>query len=189
MARAGLDQEKVIEAAANVANEIGIEKVTLKMIAEKLGVQTPSLYNHIKNLDDLKKSLMIYGWKQMENALLRSVAGVSGEDALRVMCYTFYDYATSNPGVFNAMLWYNKFQDEETMSATSSLFIILYKIMDSLRISKEDTEHLIRTFRSFLEGYCLLLNNGAFGNPISTKESFQISVEVLLIGIKSLADR
>lgn len=184
MARAGLDKNVIIVKAAELANEVGIENVTLKLIADEFGIQTPSLYNHIKSLEDIKKQVMLYGWKQVENRIILSVVGFSGYDALRVMCYVFYEYATSNPGIFNAMLWYNKYQDEEAKGATKQLFEVLFKIMGTLNISDEVINHLIRTFRGFLEGYALLVNNGAFGNPISVKESFELSVEVMLKGIK-----
>lgn len=105
---------------------------------------------------------------------------------MRAMCYAFYEYATGNPGVFNAMLWYNKFQDEEAQNATKQLFVVLFKVMGTLNLSDETINHLIRTFRGFLEGFALLVNNGAFGNPISIRESFELSVEVLLNGIKGL---
>jgi len=186
MARAGLDKNLVIERAASLANETGLENITLKLIADEFNVQTPSLYNHIKSLEDLKKGLMLYGWKQLEEKLLLAVVGVSGYDAIRAMCYAFYEYATENPGVFNAMLWYNKFQDEETLNATKRLFTVLFKIMGTLSISDETINHLIRTFRGFLEGYALLVNNGAFGNPISIRESFDLSVEVLMAGVRCL---
>ena len=189
MARVGLDKNLIVERAAGLANERGLDNITLKVIADEFGVQTPSLYNHINSLDDLKKSLMLYGWKQLEAKLLLAVVGVSGYEALRAMCYAFYEYATGNPGVFNAMLWYNKFHDEETQNATKQLFGVLFKIMGTLNISDETINHLIRTFRSFLEGYALLVNNGAFGNPVSIKESFDLSVEILLTGIKNLVGR
>lgn len=188
MARAGLDKEIIVRRAAQMANEYGLENITLKMIAQECGVQTPSLYNHIKSLEDLKKNLMLYGWKQMESQILHAVCGVSGYEALRAMCYAFYDYATANPGVFNAMLWYNKFQDGESMEATDGLFSVIFKVMEGVHISQEKASHLIRTFRSFLEGFSLLVNNGAFGNPISIKESFDLSVDVLLAGIKLLEE-
>lgn len=188
MARAGLDQNIIVSRAAQMANEIGLENITLKMIAKEFGVQTPSLYNHIKSLEDLRKQLMIYGWKQLEQKILHAVCGVSGYDALREICNTFYEYATANPGVFNAMLWYNKFQDEETQEATGGLFPAIFKVMESMNISQENANHLIRTFRSFLEGFALLVNNGAFGNPISIKESFDLSVDVLLAGVKTLEE-
>ena len=186
MARAGLDKNAIIEKAAELANEVGLENITLKLIADTFGIQTPSLYNHIKSLDDIKKQIMLFGWKQMEKEILLSVVGVSGYDALRVMCYAFYEYATNNPGVFNAMLWYNKYQDEETRDATKQLFEVLFRIMGTLDISDEKINHFIRTFRGFLEGYALLVNNGAFGNPISVRESFELSVEVILNGMKTL---
>ena len=51
---------------------------------------------------------------------------------------------------------------------------------------KENINHIIRTLRSFLEGFSLLINNNAFGNPLSIKESFELSLEIIINGIKSL---
>lgn len=50
----------------------------------------------------------------------------------------------------------------------------------------DNINHIIRTLRSFLEGFSLLVNNNAFGNPISIKESFDLSLEIIMNGIKSL---
>ena len=74
------------------------------------------------------------------------------------------------------------------MEATDGLFSVIFKVMEGVYISQERASHLIRTFRSFLEGFSLLVNNGAFGNPISIKESFDLSVDVLLAGIKLLEE-
>lgn len=186
--RTGLDTNMVIYRAAQIANEVGIENITLKMLADDLGVKAPSLYNHIEGLEDLKIRLMIYGWKQMEQKIMQSVIGVSGYDAIKAGCYSFYEYATENPGVFNAMLWYNKFQNSETMEATSGLFSVLFKVTSSLNISDENCNHIIRTLRGFLEGFSLLVNNKAFGNPVSIEESFELSLNVLIEGIKTLEE-
>lgn len=186
MGKAGLDEGTVIERAAKLANEEGLERVTLKLLAEDLQVKSPSLYNYISGLDDLKEKIMLYGWKQMEHRIVGAVIGVAGYDAVRAACWAFYRYATENPGIFNAMLWYNKFQDEKSMAATERLFEILFRIMEPMHISRKDCNHVIRTFRGFLEGYALLVNNGAFGNPISIEESFELSLNVLIEGMKSL---
>ena len=94
--------------------------------------------------------------------------------------------ATENPGVFNAMLWYNKFENDETNNATKKLFSVVFKVFASLNISQEDSDHLMRTFRSFLEGFALLVNHNAFGNPISINDSFDLSLKVLMAGMKTL---
>ena len=189
MGRIGVDVDKITETAAKIANEAGYENITLKMIADELGIKTPSLYNHIDGLEDVKRLLMIYGWKQMEERMIQSAIGVAGYDAIKAGCYAFYEYATENPGVFNAMLWYNKFQNEDTMEATSGLFVVLFKITFSLNISEENCNHIIRTLRGFLEGFSLLVNNGAFGNPISIAESFELSLNVLIEGMKTLEEK
>ena len=188
MARMGLDKNAVICRAAQLANDVGLENITLKALANDLNVQPPSLYYHIGGLDDLKKELMIYGWLQMEDKILEAVAGISGYDAIEVICRTFVKYATENPGVFNAMLWYNKFENDETNNATQKLFSVVFKVFSSLNISQEHSEHLMRTFRSFLEGFALLVNNNAFGNPISINDSFELSLKVLMAGIKTLEE-
>ena len=186
MARMGLDKSAVISRAAQLANDVGLENITLKALANDLNIQPPSLYSHIRGLEDLKKELMLYGWLQMEDQILEAVAGISGYDAIEAICRTFMRYATTNPGVFNAMLWYNKFENDEANNATQKLFSVVFKVFSSLNISQENSDHLMRTFRSFLEGFALLVNHNAFGNPISINDSFELSLKVLMAGMKTL---
>ena len=122
----------------------------------------------------------------MEEKMLDGAVGVSGYEALKDMCYAFYDYATKNKGIFTAMLWYNKYENEEKENVTKKLFHMLFKVMKPLNISDDNINHIIRTLRSFLEGFSLLVNNHAFGNPISIQESFDLSLEIIMNGIKSL---
>ncbi len=186
MSKNNISDELIVETSAHIANKVGLDNLSLKMVAEELNIKSPSLYNHISSLDDIKEKIMVYGWKQMEESIIDSAVGVSGYDALKNMCNTFYDYATNNKGIFSAMLWYNKYENIEKEHATKRLFDTIFKVMKPLNISDENINHIIRTLRSFLEGFALLVNNNAFGNPISIKESFGLSLEIIINGIKSL---
>ena len=186
MPKNNISDELIITTSARLSNEVGLNNLSLKMIAEELNIKSPSLYNHISSLDDIKEKLMIYGWKQLGEKATESAVGVAGYEALRNMCYAFYDYATNNKGIFTAMLWYNKFESEEKNEATVKLFSLLFRVLQPLNISDNNIEHIIRTLRGFLEGFALLVNNNAFGNPISIKESFDLSLDIILNGIKSL---
>lgn len=188
MSKNNISDELIIETSAIISNKVGLENLSLKMIAEELNIKSPSLYNHISSLDDIKERLMVYGWKKLGEYAIDSAVGVSGYDALRKMCYAFYDYTTNNKGVFQAMLWYNKYKSDEMNNVTAKLFGILHKILEPLNISSDNVEHIIRTLRSFLEGFSLLVNNNAFGNPISIKESFDLSLDIIINGIKSLEE-
>ena len=190
MPRVGLDKDFIVKKAAELANQIGIENISLKLLADNLGVQSPSLYNHIKGIDDLQKEIMLLGWRELEDKVIEAAVCVSGYDALEAICRAFYKYATENKGIFNAMLWYNQFQNDESQKATEKMFSMIYKIFSTLNISKENSNHLIRTFRGFLEGFALLVNHEAFGNPTSSVEkSFDIALQVLLAGAKTFENR
>ena len=181
-----ISEELIIKTAALLANQRGLENVSLKMIAETLNMKSPSLYNHISSLEDIKEKLMIYGWKEMETLMIESAVGVSGYEALKAISYAFFDYATTRQGVFSAMLYYNKYKNEQTQRATTKLFDIVFKIMKPLPMSEDNINHIIRTLRSFLQGYALLVNNHAFGNPLDIKESFDLSLDIIMNGIKTL---
>ena len=185
MPKIKIDKESVIKEAAYIANMIGIENLSLKTLASQLGVKSPSLYNHIDGLDDLKQ-LMLYGWKELEDKIIQSVIGFSGYDAIRVMCYAFHEYAIENQGVFSTMLWYNQFENEQMNEVTSKMFSIFFKITKSLNISQDNCIHLVRMFRSFLEGFALLENHNAFGNTQLIKDSFELSIDILIEGAKKL---
>ena len=189
MARAGLDKNIVVEKAAQLANQIGLDNIQLKTLAESLNIQPPSLYNHIRGLDDLRHELMLYGWRQAEERMLVAAAGAGGYAAWEAICRAFYEYATENPGVFCAMLWYNKYRDEEARKVTERLFAACFQITAALGISEESCNHLIRTFRAFLEGFCLLANNDAFGHALPVEDSFNLSLRILIAGMKELEGR
>ena len=51
--RAPLTRERVLEAAIELADEGGIEGVSMRRLGQELGVEAMSLYNHVANKDDL----------------------------------------------------------------------------------------------------------------------------------------
>lgn len=89
MPKNNISEELIIETSAHISNEIGLDNLSLKIVAEELNIKPPSLYNHISGLDNIKEKLMIYGWKQIENKMIDSAVGVAGYEALKNMCYAF----------------------------------------------------------------------------------------------------
>jgi AcrR family transcriptional regulator len=51
--RAPLTRERVLEAAIRLADESGIEAISMRKVGQELGVEAMSLYNHVSNKDDL----------------------------------------------------------------------------------------------------------------------------------------
>lgn len=56
--RTPLSRQRVIEAALALADEGGVEALTMRKLADQLGVRAMSLYNHVANKDDLLDALV-----------------------------------------------------------------------------------------------------------------------------------
>ena len=48
-----LNRERVVRAAMDLADECGIESITMRELGRRLGVEAASLYNHVAGKDDL----------------------------------------------------------------------------------------------------------------------------------------
>jgi AcrR family transcriptional regulator len=51
--RAPLTRDRVLRAAVDLADETGIDALSMRRLGERLGVEAMSLYNHVANKDDL----------------------------------------------------------------------------------------------------------------------------------------
>lgn len=184
MARIGLDEKKVVKKAAELANQKGMSYVTMKTLAEYLGIKTPSLYNHVQSQDDLYEKIMIYGWMQISDRIMNAANDLHGEDALRTFSQVFFQYAIENKGIFEAMMWYNKYSNPALEKATEKIYTVFFSITNELGIPFDKANHLLRTYRAFLQGFAALVIHDSFGNPISIQESFDISIDVLIEGTR-----
>ncbi len=182
-----ISDELIVAKAAVLANKFGADNLTLKMLASELNIKSPSLYNHVSGLDEIKQRLMIYGWRKVKTMMAEASLGTSGYDALRTMCFTFFEYGVNNKGVFSAMFWYDQYECEEVKSAIKGTYNLLFATMkSSLNMSENDINNAIMTIRSFLEGFVFLNNNGIFDATETLKESFEMSLETIIKGIKTL---
>src|SRR5438270_13831735 len=96
--RVGLDQASVVEAAVKLVDEEGIDQLTLGRLAERLGVRTPSLYNHVAGLPGLKHALMLYCLHDLLDRILHATVGKSRAEATFALANAYRAYASEAPG-------------------------------------------------------------------------------------------
>src|SRR5215204_6317951 len=87
--KAGLDHAAVVQAAAALADTAGIGQLTLADLAARLGVRTPSLYNHVAGLPGLRRDLALLGTRELCARLSRATIGKSGDAAVRALCQAY----------------------------------------------------------------------------------------------------
>ncbi len=186
MSRIGLTKDIILQSAMEIVDKIGAENLTLKVLADKLGVRSPSLYNHFNSLSDLHTALMLYGWKQLEYRVMQAAIGKSKDDAIKSMCAAYLNFTLEHLGLFNIMQSYNQHISQETIAATSGLIETIRQVLSAYNLSEKYEVHTIRVFRSFLQGYVYLVQHDSFGNSVSIRDSFNVGVGILLKGLKEI---
>lgn len=181
-----LDKAIILDVAAKMTDEKGIANITLKSLAEELGVKSPSLYKHIKGLDELHKELMLYSWKLLEKDMMKAAIGKAKDDAIIAMCYAYRNFVKLHGGLFETMQWYNMYKSDEHLQATDELVSILFQVLDGYDLLEEQKVHIVRMLRGFLQGFLSIENHDGFGNSLTIDDTFDFALQILLNGIHNL---
>ncbi|MBF0663094.1 TetR/AcrR family transcriptional regulator, partial [Rhodococcus sp. (in: high G+C Gram-positive bacteria)] len=57
--RRTLTREKVVATALDIVEELGWEQLTMSTLSARLGIVAASLYNHVRNLDDVRSAVQV----------------------------------------------------------------------------------------------------------------------------------
>lgn len=100
--RRRLDLNAVVDEAARLCDEVGIERLSLSALADRLGIRPPSLYNHVKNLDDLYQKMSMRGLREFTLAVEKGLAkGVKGtERPVMAIAKATRKFARAHPTLF-----------------------------------------------------------------------------------------
>src|SRR5436853_450308 len=97
MPRAGLSQDAVVTAALEILDSRGPDGLTLKAVADRAGVMTPSLYKHVHGLPELRRLLTIRVVDEVATRLGTAVMGLAGSDALSAYLTEYRTFASRHP--------------------------------------------------------------------------------------------
>ncbi|MDX6741034.1 TetR/AcrR family transcriptional regulator [Actinocorallia sp. A-T 12471] len=179
MARAGITLPVLTRAAADVADEIGFDRLTVSAVARRLGVKDPSLYAHIGNAHELKVRVALLALDELADKAAEAIAGRSGRDALTAFADAYRDYAHAHPGRYAA----TRFDlDLETALASaaprhSQLTRALLRGYDLPEPAQTDA---IRFLGAAIHGYIALELTGAFSHtPRPTASSWSWTLAAL----------
>jgi AcrR family transcriptional regulator len=91
--RTRLNRERVLRAAVALADDSGIESLSMRRLGQELGVEAMSLYNHVANKDDLLNGItdLILGEIELPDA------GDDWKSALRRHAISAHDVLVSHP--------------------------------------------------------------------------------------------
>ena len=182
--RGGLDHATVVEAAAKLVDEEGVEQLTLGRLAERLGVRTPSLYNHVAGLPGLKHDLALFCSRELLDRLLRATIGKSRAEAIFALANAYRAYARETPGRYAFTVPAPDPGDQVLAAVAQQLVDVGRAVLAPYSLSEEEAIHAIRSLRSIVHGFISLEVAGGFGMPVDLDASFQWHVNLFVAGLE-----
>jgi AcrR family transcriptional regulator len=145
-ARLPLSRERVLEAAISLADEGGIESLTMRKLAQELGVEAMTLYYYVANKDEILGGIvdLVVGEIQLPSP------GADWKPAIRKTALSAYDVLLRHPWAASLVL------SGPTMSQARVRY--MNSILGSLRhggFSAELTDHAYHALDSHIMGFAL----------------------------------
>ncbi|TFD06356.1 TetR/AcrR family transcriptional regulator [Cryobacterium sandaracinum] len=163
MARIGLTTQRVTFAAADLADEIGFEGVTVSAVARLLGVRDASLYSHIKNVRDLRTRVAVLSLAELADRVAAALAGRAGKDALVAFANAYRAYSKEHPGRYAA----TRLELDPEVAAASAAgrhASMTRAILRGYALEEPDQTDAVRLLHSVFHGYVSLERSGGFQN-------------------------
>lgn len=188
MARAGLDPTAVVSGAAQLADEIGLANLTMGLVAQRLGVRTPSLYKHVDGLADLNHRIATLALTELGDALRDALQGRVGKDALRAAAWTLRTFALERPGRYATTVRLDaQGPDDPVAVAGARVLESLATVPTGYGVPPDETVHALRMLRSLLHGFAVLEAAGGFEMDTDVDGSFEWLVDFTDRGLRQLS--
>jgi AcrR family transcriptional regulator len=182
VARAGLTPDKVAAAGAELADELGFERVTITEVARRLGVQVASLYSHVQGSDDLRTRIALLGLRELADRGDEALAGRAGRDALVALANVYRDYATTHPGRYDAARLPLS-PDVAAASAGPRHARMIRATLRGYDLAEPYETHAVRLVGSLVHGFVSLERSSGFAH---SEPSSQESWTTLLASLDTL---
>lgn len=185
MPRSGLSQDRVVLEAERIADEVGLPKLTLAALAERLGVRQPSLYKHIDGMDALQRSIAVRAKVELADVLGRAAVGKSRDAAVRAVCLAYRAWALEHPGRYGATVRAPGPGDIDDLAASTAAVAVVFEVLSGYGLDGEVAIDATRAMRASLHGFVALETADGFGLPRDIARSFDRLVDGLVAALET----
>jgi AcrR family transcriptional regulator len=186
--RAGLNTDRVVAAAMELADEVGLDKLTLAALAVRLGVRQPSLYKHVASLDALHRLISMRAKVEAADVLARVAIGRARDDALVAMAWAWRAWARDHPGRYQAAERGADPGDAEHDAVARGTVAVVAAVIGGYGLDGDDAIDAIRTYRAALHGFFSLEADHGFAFPNDVERSFDRLVHALVLALSNWSD-
>jgi AcrR family transcriptional regulator len=113
-AKAISDKSAIIKASMEILKAEGIDALSIRRIGAKINVSGMTLYNYVENIDDIKREIILEGFRELYRngyEALRTVKKYDGliriDEGCRILAKELYLFGVLHPHLFELMFCTN----------------------------------------------------------------------------------
>lgn len=182
MGAKGLTKDLILAEAVACMESTGQPVVSLHEVARRLGVKTPSLYNHIKNTKELRYEIFQYAIGQFVANQRAATANKRKDEAVRAFAEAYHTFAVENKGLYRLIMSIPSEEDDRAKEVAIPLLETVVEILKDYGLTEESVAHWQRVLRAILHGFISEEDLGYFYyyKSIDLKKSRDIAVQCFL---------
>ena len=170
-----LTRSAIVNAAMAVLRSDGQSGLGINRVARELGIQPPSMYNHVKGNDDLHRLVALYGWQQFltyaETALKPMM---TSREQLMAVAGSYRQCAKDYPELLTIAASHRmSLNDVEFATFYQGIMQIYSNALTPWGFSESDIIHSARMLNAAYCGYAQLEQNHIFQRSQSLDESHE----------------
>ncbi|WP_399897639.1 TetR/AcrR family transcriptional regulator [Streptomyces sp. BBFR51] len=177
----------MVAAGAALADEVGFANLTMGLLAERVGVRTPSLYKHVGGQDDLNRRIAALALNEAAEAVGGAVQGYAGRDALAAAARAFRGFVLEHPGRYTATIGEEPSGPDDPMAAAGQRLLGAFTaVLRGYEIADRDVNHALRMLRSLCHGFATLQAADGFQWGTDVDESFEWLIAFADRGLRAM---
>jgi AcrR family transcriptional regulator len=171
----------VVLAGAELADEVGLDHVTMSAVARRLGVKDASLYAHVRGLEDLRGRIALLAANEKTIRIAEAAAGRAGKDALVAYANAYRAYAHDHPGRYTATQISIHIDPELVAPARGPQRAVelTYGMLRAYALDEPALTDAVRLIRSTLHGFISLEAAGGFAHARPVEDTWTRSLDAL----------
>jgi AcrR family transcriptional regulator len=181
-----LTQKDIVAAAIAVLHKDGQAALGVNRVARELGIQPPSMYNHVSGNDALYRLVALEGWRRFLDYARRDVAqATDSRSILRAAAFSYRDCAQQHPELL-------AIASSHAMSLDDTEFVVIFQeILDIYRtalapmgLSPDQIVHAARMLNAAFFGFAQAEKARIFLMPQSLDDSYEWMVTTLIAALE-----
>ncbi|MFT6208012.1 MAG: AcrR family transcriptional regulator [Colwellia sp.] len=184
-------RSSLVETGAKMIKESGIEGLSLRKLAERIGVSRTATYHHFNNKNDLLCAIAALGfiqWTNISNTIFDD-KNLSGEEKFREFVYQYITFATQNASIYELMfgktIWKKNNSDQALRDIAYPSFNYQLEMtktwqQQGLLIEDENSLRLAQVTWGTLHGIVRLLIDGIYLDTSHIDEMCECVVKVFI---------